>query len=110
MKSYKCTLHSYCAIGSSGPVGFIKDINVNEIRQASRKDIEEVVCNDQRKNKNGYLKSNSFMKAEILNDQFKSVFTEEDTTTIPTKGACVYPDMPSMTVNVPGVQNLWSLP
>ena len=38
------------------------------------------------KSKDGFLKSDSFNKAEILNEQFKLVFTEEDLSNIPDKG------------------------
>ena len=38
------------------------------------------------KNKYGFIHSESSAKAEILNDQFQSVFTEEDLSTIPDKG------------------------
>ena len=38
------------------------------------------------KNKNGYLKSDKTSKAEILNEQFQSVYTREDTSSIPDKG------------------------
>ncbi|KAL8617394.1 hypothetical protein ACOMHN_035886 [Nucella lapillus] len=71
-----------------------------EIRQASRKYLEDVVSEDYRtnskrfwsymkskkqeadgvaplKDKQGFLKSNSQNKAEILGEQFRSVFTEE---------------------------------
>ena len=36
--------------------------------------------------KDGFLKSDSVSKVEILNHQFKSVFIKEDTTNIPNKG------------------------
>ena len=36
--------------------------------------------------KDGFLKSDGVSKAEILNHQFKSVVTEEDTNNIPSKG------------------------
>ncbi|KAL8570711.1 hypothetical protein ACOMHN_039146 [Nucella lapillus] len=88
-----------------------------EVRQASRKYLEDVVSEDYRtnskrfwsyvkskkqeadgvaplKDKQGFLRSNSQNKAEILGDQFRSVFTEEDTTSIPDKGPSPYPDMP----------------
>ena len=38
------------------------------------------------KNKDGFLKSDNYSKAEILNHQFQSVFTEEDLANQPDKG------------------------
>jgi hypothetical protein len=37
-------------------------------------------------NKDGFLHSDSHIKAEILNQQFQSVYTKEDTMTLPDKG------------------------
>ena len=58
------------------------------------------------KDKNGFLKSDSQSKAEILGDQFQSVFTEEDTTSVPDKGTSPFPDMPPITVNEAGIRKL----
>ena len=58
------------------------------------------------KDKNGFLKSDSQSKAEILGDQFQSVFTEEDTTSVPDKGTSPFPDMPPITVNAAGLRKL----
>ncbi|KAL8609731.1 hypothetical protein ACOMHN_042770 [Nucella lapillus] len=100
-----------------------------EVRQASRKYMEDVVSEDYRtnskrfwsyvkskkqeadgvaplKDKQGFLRSNSQNKAEILGDQFRSVFTEEDTTSIPHKGPSPYPDMPPIRVSEAGVKKL----
>ena len=38
------------------------------------------------KNKDGFIKSDSQSKANILNDQFVLAFTEEDTSLLPDKG------------------------
>ena len=38
------------------------------------------------KNEDGFLKSDNQSKANILNNQFESVFTNEDTSSIPDKG------------------------
>ena len=38
------------------------------------------------KNEDGFLKSDNQSKANILNNQFESVFTKEDTSSIPDKG------------------------
>ena len=50
------------------------------------------------KDKGGFLKSDSVSKVEILNHQFKSVFTEENTTNIPNTGKSSFPEMPTITV------------
>ena len=94
-----------------------------EIRQASKRYMEDIVSEDLSSNpkrfwayikskgqepagvsplrdKDGFLKSDNVdvNKAEILNYQFKSVFTEEDTTNIPNKGKSPFPEMPTITV------------
>ncbi|KAL8610950.1 hypothetical protein ACOMHN_042567 [Nucella lapillus] len=101
-----------------------------EIRQASRKYLEDVVSEDYRtnskrfwsyvkskkqeadgvaplKDKQGFLRTNSQNKAEILGNQFRSVFTEEYTTSIPDKGPTPYPDMPPIRVSEAGYVQLW---
>jgi hypothetical protein len=40
--------------------------------------------------------SDTETKAEILNDQFHSVYTREDVTSMPEKGQSPYPDMPDI--------------
>ena len=45
-------------------------------------------------------------KAEILNDQFSSVFTREDHSSMPDLGESKYPEAPSINVNVNGVRKL----
>ena len=58
------------------------------------------------KNKDGFLKSDSTSKANILNNQFVSVFTKEDTGSLPDKGPSPYPSMPNIEVNWKGVHKL----
>ena len=58
------------------------------------------------KNEDGFLKSDSTSKANILNRQFESVFTKEDTSTMPDKGPSPYPDMPKLEVHWKGVHKL----
>ena len=58
------------------------------------------------KNKDGFLKSDSTSKANILNEQFVSVFTKEDTSSLPDKGPSPYPSMPNIEVNWKGVHTL----
>ena len=51
--------------------------------------------------------SESQVKASILNDQFSSVFTKEDvTSTIPSLGHSMHPDLARITVSEEGVQKL----
>ena len=57
-------------------------------------------------NKDGFLQSNTTAKAEILNEQFHSVYTQEDTGTIPNKGPSPHPSMHDITVNLNGVKKL----
>ena len=45
-------------------------------------------------------------KAEILNNQFKSVFTSEDTSCIPDRGNSPYPPIPDIHITLNGVRNL----
>ena len=51
---------------------------------------------------------NNKMKAEALNAQYQSVFTQEDTTNIPDKGAstCTCPSMPDITFMKDGTEKL----
>ena len=58
------------------------------------------------KNKEGFLKSDSQNKANILNEQFQSVYTQEDTSSIPNKGPSPYQPMRDITVNWKGVHKL----
>jgi hypothetical protein len=54
----------------------------------------------------GYLRSEAKNKAEILNNQFKSVFTVEDTSNFPDKGASPYTEMRNIKVDKNGIQKL----
>ena len=56
----------------------------------------------------GRLYSDSKSKADILNRQFTSVFTREDTSNIPTPTGPPQPSMPDIEVEVRGVQKLLS--
>jgi hypothetical protein len=58
------------------------------------------------KNKDGFLKSDSASKAEILNDQFVSVFTKEDLTSMPNKGPSPHQTMPNIKVHAQGIEKL----
>ena len=54
----------------------------------------------------GKLHTDSIKKAEILSNQFKSVFTHEDTTAIPHLQGPDYPTIPSLEVTPLGVTKL----
>ena len=56
--------------------------------------------------KEGILHSDPVNKANILNDQFVSVFTQEDMHNIPDKGDSPYPDLPEITIHPDGVRKL----
>ena len=55
---------------------------------------------------NGKIASDSKSKAEMLNHQFCSVFTEEDINNMPDKGPSPYPDMSSITISRTGVHKI----
>ena len=57
-------------------------------------------------NKEGYLHSDSTKKAEILNQQFQSVYTKEDTDNIPDKGPSPFSSMDNIISNPNGVKKL----
>ena len=54
------------------------------------------------KNKDGFLQSDNRSKAEILNQQFSSVFTRDDDSSTPLKGNSPYPAMPDIRINKKG--------
>ena len=56
--------------------------------------------------KDGILQSDGNTKAEILNDQFVSVFTNEDMTSLPDLGSSPHPTMPAFTISTEGVRRL----
>jgi hypothetical protein len=58
------------------------------------------------KNADGFLQSTSAKKAEILNAQFHSAFTAEDTSRIPSMGDSPYPAMDNIQVGEDGVRKL----
>ena len=58
------------------------------------------------KNKIGYLKSDKTSKAEILNEQFQSVYTREDTSSLPDNGPSPNPSMTNITVTCNGIFKL----
>ena len=58
------------------------------------------------KNHDGFLKSDSASNAEILNTQFKSVFTDDNLSNLPHKGDSPYPSMDNTGVSQKGVFRL----
>ena len=58
------------------------------------------------KNKDGFLQSRNAARANILNDQFVSAFTQEDTTNIPDMGQRNIESMPNIAVVWKGVHKL----
>ena len=58
------------------------------------------------RNVDGVIHSEANVKANILNRQFVSVFTKEDTANIPDKGASPYASMEGITVTPNGVEKL----
>ena len=58
------------------------------------------------KNEDGFLKSDILSKANILNNQFESVFTKEDTSSLPDKEPSPHQEMPDITVIWKGVHKL----
>jgi hypothetical protein len=59
------------------------------------------------KGQDGLVHSDSITKANILNDQFSSVFNkDEDINTIPSKGTSPTNTMPNITIGPPGVAKL----
>ena len=55
---------------------------------------------------NGYLQSDTATRADILNDQFRSVYTKEDMNTMPDKGPSPHRSMPRITFRTPGIAKL----
>ena len=57
-------------------------------------------------NKRGELQTTGKGKAEALNSQYSSVYTDEDTTSVPSTGESPFASMPCIRVTVKGVTNL----
>ena len=55
---------------------------------------------------NGNPVTDSFDKAELLNQHFKSVFTNEPATDLPDKGPSPHPIMPEISITCQGIENL----
>lgn len=59
--------------------------------------------------KEDLLHSNPSAKADILNEQFCSVFTEEDLDNLPDLGESLYPNMPGIVIVTAGVRKLMKI-
>ena len=57
------------------------------------------------KNADGFIHSDSSSKVEILNEQFVSAYTKEDTSKIPCKGPSHHPTMDPIRVQCKGVHS-----
>ena len=55
---------------------------------------------------NGKTLTDSLEKAEVLNNQFYSVFTDEDLVNTPQIDQLEYPTMPEISFNTPGIHEL----
>ena len=58
------------------------------------------------KDTDGLLHSDTPAKPEILNNQFRSVYTKEDFDNLPSKGPSPHPTMPNIQVNSNGIKKL----
>ena len=56
--------------------------------------------------KDGISHSDSQVKADIINEQFSSVFTIEDTTSVLDMDPSPHPDMADITIHEPGVRKI----
>ena len=56
--------------------------------------------------KDGVAHSDPQVKASILNDQFASAFTEEDTSTLPSLGPSPFSEVPAFEIGIEGVKGL----
>ena len=103
----------------------LKSTSQREIRLANEKYLQEVVCEDSKrfwsyikhqkqdssgvsplKGTDGLMHSDTSSKAEILNNQFHSVYTKEDLSNMPSKGDSPHPTMDNIHVGVNGVCKL----
>ena len=70
--------------------------NQKTFRSFMKNTRQEATGVSQLKINDAFLKSDSTSKANILNDQFVSVFTKEDTNSLQDKGPIPYPSMPTI--------------
>ncbi len=84
-----------CESSSKGFWGFIKSLKQESFGICTLKD-------------KGDLVSDNTQKAEVLNEQFRKVFTKEDLTSLPKIDGEPFPSMPEIIVTTPGVVKLLS--
>ena len=56
--------------------------------------------------KGGDLIADAIEKANMLNEQFQSVFTSESDNPMPDKGTSKHPNIPLQTISIPGIKKL----
>lgn len=91
-KSYRKYINSICMESSKKFWSFMKGLRCDSIGIPTLKS-------------NGILESDNLAKADILNHQFKSVFTLEKET-LPSMGVSKTPSMPDISINIEGVIKL----
>jgi hypothetical protein len=87
-----------------------RDFYVNFFKKLSW-DVVRTCCLVERTNvaplkREGFLHHDATTKANILNQQFASVFTEEDMDNLPDLGISPTTEMNKITINTEGAQNL----
>ena len=70
------------------------------------KSLRQDNCGVSSLNNNGILYSNNKNKADILNQQFASVFTQENLSTLPNLGPSPHPHIPHIVISAAGVAKL----
>jgi hypothetical protein len=80
--------------------------NTNKLWSCIKSKGQEFIGVAPPKNQQGFLKSDNQSKANILNEQFKSVFTNENHTNFPDKGPSPFPSMTNINITEHGVYKL----
>jgi hypothetical protein len=80
--------------------------NINKLWSYIKSKGQEFIGVAPLKNQQGFLKSDNQSKANILNEQFKSVFTNENHTNFPDKGPSSFPSMTNINITEHGVYKL----
>ncbi|KAK3094514.1 hypothetical protein FSP39_002723, partial [Pinctada imbricata] len=113
LKRYKCLKSTCQRTIRKAHDDYIKDIISPDAKQNPKKFWSYVKGKKQEstgvaplRSADGLIHSDSETKANILNSQFKSVYTREDLTTLPDKGPSPYSEMPPITITLNGVIKL----
>ena len=85
---------------------FYLNLSLSQSVPDSKSKCQELTGVSPLKNHDGFLKSDSASNAEILNTQFKSVFTEDNLSNLLHKGDSPYPSMDNTGVSQKGVFRL----